>query len=531
MNDLNVKNEEEFISILLKNKEYAYKWLEKGPELKCFSNENKLLLKALADSTNNDVLLTKKGFINYLKRERSFSNYEISSYEHLYDRIYLLDIDENNFPTLSQSIIDNFIDKVMLEQIQRWKENKDKGKNRVVATRNFVDGLSGVVGEIQENKPVIFESTKYYVDTAINEIEKNKNLSDEEYEKNFIKTNIKELDEAMVTGLAPGNLTLFCADVGHFKTGMMINIAINVWESGHNVLFVPLEMSRSIINKKYLSRVSKVPFDHLMNPKKLLTDSELQKLKKTADYVKNKESEFYIMEKPFQTTVNDIRREIEKHLEIFKPKLLVVDYVGILSPDDHIKDQRHDLQIGLMLKALRAMGKENAITKDGFSIISGAQIGREALKRVRRQGQDKTQFFSEDLRNSHELGADSDNIFAQMKNPSQPNERLDIFHIKTRHGKPFFSNGENKISLSVQPSISLIEDIDNSWYLNQSEDILSKVEDSDIDINDSFEDIDFDNIENNKSELANDKDIDDIEEELHLEEFSEDFDNMDLNEI
>ena len=43
----------------------------------------------------------------------------------------------------------------------------------------------------------------------------------------------------MGTGLEQGTLTLFCADVGCFKSSMMLNIGMNVWHQGHDVLFVP----------------------------------------------------------------------------------------------------------------------------------------------------------------------------------------------------------------------------------------------------------------------------------------------------
>lgn len=262
------------------------------------------------------------------------------------------------------------------------------------------------------------------------------------------------------------------------NTTMMLNVALNIWENGHNVLFVPLEMPRELLYWKIMSRQAQVPFDHILKPREFLTQDDWTRITETTTKIQGHNgASFYIMEKlDGHTTVSNIQREIEKRVDVFQPRAVVVDYVGILAPDQHMKNERDDVKIGLMLKSLRASGKPMALTDKGFGIISGAQIGREALKRIRRVGVNKTSFHSEDLRGSHEYSADADNIFAQMKDPSQPNNRLLLFHLKTRYGKPIFSNGESKVSLYVQPNISLIRDLNNSWVTDSQDDILGKLE-------------------------------------------------------
>jgi hypothetical protein len=86
-----------------------------------------------------------------------------------------------------------------------------------------------------------------------------------------------------------------------------------------------------------------------------------------------------------------------------------------------------------------------------------------------------------------------------MKDPAQPNNRLLLFHLKTRYGKPIFSNGESKVSLFVQPDISLIRDLNNTWITNSQEDILGKVEgDSNVINFDITDDSYFDSPQNNQ---------------------------------
>ena len=184
------------------------------------------------------------------------------------------------------------------------------------------------------------------------------------------------------------------------------------------------------------------------------------------------------MEAPEQIPVSVIRREIERNIDAFKPHLVVIDYIANLVTDEtaHRRD-RNDLEVGDMLKYLRTMGKPGAIHEEGLSVVSGAQVGREGLKRYRKSGS-KGVFYSEDIHGSHQYSADADAMYAQMK-PQQSNDntRLEFIVVKSRYGKPIFSNGSNKTMLEVDPKISLIKSINTTFYTEHQEEILDKVND------------------------------------------------------
>ena len=277
------------------------------------------------------------------------------------------------------------------------------------------------------------------------------------------------------------------------NTTIMLNIAANIWERGYNVLFVPLEMTREMMYQKFLSRESRIDFEKLVDPYKMV-DEEWKNVKEKSDYIANKaDNHFYIMEKP-EVSVSNLSRLIEKHADTFKPHVVVVDYIGLLTNDSKANKDRYDLQIGEMLKSLRRMGKPNSLYDHGFHIVSGVHIARDALKRVRRTDADKVGFFSEDLSQSSQYSNDATNIYAQFKDPSQPNSRLNLYCIKSRFGKTTFNNGENRTVLSVRPEINLIESINDEWMKTDqvniskmSEEVESIEIGSDFDITDGFE--------------------------------------------
>lgn len=311
--------------------------------------------------------------------------------------------------------------------------------------------------------------------------------SGEIVEDEVITCGIKEIDDTMITGYAKGTLTIFCADVGAYKSTMMLNVGLNVWKKGYNVLFVPLEMAHDQMYRRALARESHVTISKLFHPK-TITDEELIRINNAEKKWDDSESKFYILELPDRTRVSSIRRQIEKNLDIFKPKLVIIDYIANLVPDK-LRTDRNDLEIGDMLKDLRHMGK----TLD-FAVVSAAQLGREALKRIRKFGGSKSKSFvnSEDIQGSHAYSSDADNIYAQLINTSQPDSLLDLYVVKARNGKKVFVGGNVKVSLEIFPEIGLIKSQDDFNVVEEGmlADILEETEETNSEIE---EDI-FDNI-------------------------------------
>jgi len=502
MSDIN-KEQQEFINLLLTNKDKAVTWAEKGPDKKFFDPQYEHILAAIKFSAYQNSVLTKKMFMKFLETNIQDKR-SIAAQENLFDKISFLFIKEEDYNVIKENIVEHYINKEAIACIENWHKDIKSKKNKKQSLMTLKNSIEDLISQSSDSasKPIIFESISDFAPKALEGLKEKSEAPDDVEET--IKTGIAEVDNSIVTGIAPGTMTLFGADVGNFKTTMMLNVAMNIWEQGHNVLFVPLEMPRELLYWKIMSRKAEVPFDHLLKPKQFLTEENWTKVKDaTVKIAGHQGSHLYIMEKlDGHTTVSEILRQIERHVDVFQPRAIVVDYVGILAPDASMRNERDDVKIGLMLKALRQAGKPGALTEKGFGTISGVQIGREALKRVRKLGTNKTSFHSEDLRGSHDYSADADNIFAQMKDPAQPNNRLLLFHLKTRYGKPVFSNGESKVSLFVRPDISLIRDLHNGWMADNKDDILNKVESNIDDV------LDFDDPD--ELDLGDNNDVPDI---------------------
>jgi len=474
MNDDRLKNQMHFISLLLTNKTLVSNWVDGQPSIKYFDKTFRIILDAIRDANEHGVLLTRKSYQNYVLNLYKNKKTAIGE-ETLYNRISSFPVNIDDFPMLQSKIIDSFLAQNAADLIQQFPKNQEK-KGNLLAVKKLSDDLSGLFDEQSgSHKEMIYENVLDFMPDYIQKIKDYK--SGKIKEDSVLGCGIREIDDTMLNGFAPGTLTLFCGDIGGFKSTMMLNVALNIWkDKKENVLFVPLEMTRGQVIEKMVSRETQINFEKIVK-KKHLTDEEVKKIEDTTEEWVKLPSQIYFLEYMERIKVSIIRREIDKHIELFKPRLVVIDYIANLIPDLS-RDGRNDLEIGDMLKDLRSMGKAY-----NFAIVSGAQIGREALKRLRRSQSDKMMAYSEDIRGSHEYSADADNIYAQFPDPTNPTERLQFFVIKARNGKKVFRDNQTSAVLEVKPEISLIRSLD--WTTADTGDILKKVDDAMKDI--SFE--------------------------------------------
>jgi DnaB-like helicase C terminal domain len=473
-NKTRIEIERDFISLLLKHKVLVDEWVSDGPDSQYFDEIHHPILHSIEFAARGNSLLTRRAFIDNL-RNGPLSKLDIGAQEGQFNVISsnVSNVKKDDFVHLRNRIRESYILRNIASYVDGYRQNiKDKGG--IFSAQKLSSQINALVSGSDVNKQAIYQDVCDYAPEYILELEAKAARGSVD----VVSCGIREIDSSMVVGFAPGTLTLFCGDVGSYKSTIMMNVGIDVWKlKEKNVLIVPLEMPREKWFQKMYSRETGIPFTRLETPS-LLTEAEKKKIDETHKQWQSWSHRFYIMETPERITVSYLRREIEKHIEIFKPDLIVVDYIANLLPEQRNQSERDDLKIGQMLKDLRQMGKPGAgVHKSGFGIVSGAQIGREGLKRVRKVGATKTGFYSEDLRGSHEYAADSDNIFAQMKDPNNA-DRLHFYILKTRYGTGVFPNGANRTSLLVRGDIGLIRSESNDWVdkIKQDE-ILKKIDD------------------------------------------------------
>jgi hypothetical protein len=287
---------------------------------------------------------------------------------------------------------------------------------------------------------------------------------------------IKGIDEKAL-GFRKGQLTVFCAPPGGYKTTIMLNIAYGLWEKGYNVLYASLEMEALNVNTKLLCRAtrkisySRVYSGKITEPEDLAKGTEADK--KIYEELKALESslitatpderlkiearidticskfESYIAEKYYKEQkakrknnlkiinvgqsqkikLSQLERWLFEKAIKFKPDVVLLDYLDLVSPEI-INPNRLDVGFGDVCKMSRSIGLNM-----GFSVITAAQMKRAAIDRLRKHGFDspeKAAFGVDDISGSAMIGNDADNCFVIWKKDG--GTAIKLFTVKSRYG-------------------------------------------------------------------------------------------------
>ncbi len=445
-----LQSERELIYLLLHNKEAIEYFYEYNLSVDYFNEYHRPIVLAILEAYGtHNVLLTRKSFKEKLKKCKIPKDRIAQELD--FNSCYSAKATSNDLPLFVKTLIDQNVKKSINKSLERFKVNTNS-KGDIGALKEFVDDCQDILNGVYitgeksyygDIRDLSKKQTKYIEDVRLGKI----------IEEPLVLSGFREMDYTMVTGFEKGTLTLICADVGAYKSSMMLNIGLNVWKNNNDVLFVPLEMHRDQMWRRACSREARVKSELITRHIKDLSEEDFEKIKKMNESWDAYSSKFFMMQEPGNTTVRKIERQIEKNINIIKPKLVIIDYVANLEPERN-RYGRNDLEIGDMLKSMRQMGKDL-----NFAVLSAAQLGREALKRIRKVGanRDKASINSEDIRGSHEYSADADNIFAQLKSSSQPSELLDIFCVKSRNGPTTFDGHSVRATLEIFPEFGLIK--------------------------------------------------------------------------
>ena len=350
---------------------------------------------------------------------------------------------KENFDLLKKQLIESFVHRKSVSALKLRNENVPK-LGRLEATRQYVEELSSVLNLTEIKKSTSFLLVNEIKDEYLSRIESKINKKEP-----IINFKIPELDESMTPGLKPGHTTLIVGAPGSNKSNLMLNMALNIWKQNYNVLFLPLEMDWDDFLTRAVSNIADVSYTRLLNPI-LLSSEEHKRVKEASLWLLNKDK-FAILDVDEQISIPVLRREIEKRVNYFSPKLVVVDYLGLLKTQSGF-GQRHDMALGDLTKQLKFLGK-----KFGFHILTAAQLGRTDIKRLREEGTD-AQLDSTAVRGSQEVSADVEYIMAITKVPDE-DDRLKIHWIKVRYGKSGFTcdlrlDADKCRILSMKPTIT-----------------------------------------------------------------------------
>lgn len=239
--------------------------------------------------------------------------------------------------------------------------------------------------------------------------------------KMFVPTGLGLLDKLLGGGLMNSGFYILAGRPGMGKTSVALQIADFVAEKSGGVLFVSLEMSEKQITAKRLSRQSGVSAtDLLMQP---LDESETKRLNAAAAQLSK--IPVTVNKKP-RATVADIQAMAMR----VKPRLLIIDYIGLIKPESRKSRYEDVSEISHELKAMAI--------RLNIPVLCLAQLNRENEQK----GNKKPQLHH--LRDSGDIEQDADCVLfiyrddyyvKEVDKPNWESAPAEIIVAKNRYGQ------------------------------------------------------------------------------------------------
>jgi replicative DNA helicase len=176
-----------------------------------------------------------------------------------------------------------------------------------------------------------------------------------DFEKRFeikvrspMTTGWKTFDDLMEGGLGAGELGVAMAGTGAGKSHILVHLGSQVLKADKTVVHYTLELSETVVARRYDSCITKVKLKDL----NAFKDNILEE-------IKNIKGTLIVKEYPTKSiTTTAIKNHLSKlKMRGIEPDIIIVDYADLISPKKSYGEKRHDLES--IYEELRGIAQEN----------------------------------------------------------------------------------------------------------------------------------------------------------------------------
>jgi len=196
----------------------------------------------------------------------------------------------------------------------------------------------------------------------------------------IMSTGYLAIDRVLYGGMNRGELNLFLAKSGGGKSLMMQNIALNWATMGMHVVYISLELSEALINKRLGSMYTGVSQKDIM--KKMEHTALLigKKYKENKTSITATRGSLYSKQMKQGSTCNDVRAYIKEYEIKFghPPDALMIDYLDLLYPNNK-KVNPSDLFVKdkFVSEEMRGLAQETRMF-----CVSASQVNRDGMNEL-----------------------------------------------------------------------------------------------------------------------------------------------------
>lgn len=258
-----------------------------------------------------------------------------------------------------------------------------------------------------------------------------------------VRTGYSFIDEATL-GIKPGELFLFGGRHASGKSVFLLNVAVNAYKEGKNILIISIEMPQKQYFERFLACHADLPIKEIQTAR--LSKEQKRTLKDIDAEIKHKwnhEQQYFLIADIPSVTALTVRAEVNQAIVKcgFSPDLIVVDYLGIMKSID--KGQADWQEQLAAAEELRELGRT-----ENLPILSAVQLNRDGKKGKGTQR----------ISRSDGIGATCD-VFIQILEPEEKEDNpimdlddtLQVEIVKNRKGEgPGFQLYKNYANMVIR---------------------------------------------------------------------------------
>lgn len=315
-----------------------------------------------------------------------------------YDRIMLYGPNPNELKWLIKKIqvrYNNKVQKDVFKKVSRVLESAAPGSKRVDHINKVMKQSVIEIDSIGQRKAYKEGELK---ESAAGRSDRYTKIKDNPDIARGIMTGLSTFDR-ITNGLHPGEFMIIAGSTGTGKSILMHNIAVNAYlgknsiygppeecDGGRNVLFFSLEMPKDAIERRIDACMAGVYSNHIRDG--LLPEEDEQKYFQCLRFQETYDKHFHIVDVPKGASPREIElKYIEISENFFKPDLVVIDYLGIMSSNNSTGSDWMDL--GVISEQLHEIGRIYEVpiitasqvnrTKDGAEVYNTRRIARSDM--------------------------------------------------------------------------------------------------------------------------------------------------------
>lgn len=254
---------------------------------------------------------------------------------------------------------------------------------------------------------------------------------------NYVPTGLTDLDKWF--RMRDGNLTIIAGRPGQGKTSLLTTIALNnaLDKSGRgvegSVLFLSMEMTIEEVTGRFLSQISKVPAQRILDGS--MTEAEWSAYNGAVEVFEK--LPIIINDLPAMN-LSQIRNEARRYLKPGEENLLIVDYLQLATSGLN-KQNRVD-EVGAVARGLKVYAGETLTP-----VIAAAQLSRAIETRANQRP------ILSDLRESGNLEQDSNNVLFIHRVSDELNQDIrKLIVSKQRNGATSDTRGDIEVKWDAE---------------------------------------------------------------------------------